>query len=459
MPRGRDQLLLGRQQTRIVRGLLPRLLGDVLAVSLGLVVYHALTGHGIARQIVFALCYVIIAAIIDATHVRAEWNLVEEFVLALKVAIVALALTATVGFLTSERVSRILFVSVTAVLILVRPLAAFGLHRLESTDRSLRTLVLVCSESEYMEMVEAIAARSLGRLRLVAWLPTDIVRPEGWHSERDHYVGDARNLERVCEQLRPWRVVIGSTEVAAEGFTESVAAVNEMGIQVRSFSTVFEEEFGRVPLVSLDVSWFLFDIGPLHRLGYRTARRAVDVAAGLLAGFVFLVLMPLVALVIRMETAGPVFYRQTRSGQSGRQFQLVKFRTMQVDAESSGPQFANAGDPRVTRVGRVLRKSRIDELPQSRSLLRGDMSLIGPRPERPEFVGGFAESLPFYNKRLLMKPGLTGWAQVHEGYSASLEDTRRKLERDLYYLKHQSLGLDIRIMAATVSSIVRLEGR
>jgi lipopolysaccharide/colanic/teichoic acid biosynthesis glycosyltransferase len=138
---------------------------------------------------------------------------------------------------------------------------------------------------------------------------------------------------------------------------------------------------------------------------------------------------------------------------------MVKFRTMSEDAESAGPRFADRRDDRVTRVGRILRRSRIDELPQCINLLRGDMSIIGPRPERPEFVSVFADSIAFYAKRHLIKPGLTGWAQVHEGYGASVEDTQRKLERDLYYLKHQSLGLDLRIAAATMSSILRFAGR
>jgi lipopolysaccharide/colanic/teichoic acid biosynthesis glycosyltransferase len=200
-------------------------------------------------------------------------------------------------------------------------------------------------------------------------------------------------------------------------------------------------------------------MGPLHRFGYRLVRRGVDLAAGALAVIAFALVTPWIAAAVKIAAPGPVFYRQTRTGHRGRTFTMTKFRTMRVDAEAAGPRFAHRRDQRVTRVGRILRLSRIDELPQSISLLRGDMSLIGPRPERPEFVEAFSKTIPFYCKRHLIKPGLTGWAQVHEGYSSCAGDTVRKLERDLYYLKHQSIGLDLRILAATVSSIVRLGGR
>jgi lipopolysaccharide/colanic/teichoic acid biosynthesis glycosyltransferase len=242
-------------------------------------------------------------------------------------------------------------------------------------------------------------------------------------------------------------------------FLETLSEINEMGIQVRSIPRLFEEEFGRVPLASLDTSWFLFDMRSLHRLGYRVTRRGLDMAAGILSLMGFLLVMPLVAAAIKIDSRGPVFFRQTRTGQSGRLFSMTKFRTMKVDAEQSGPVFTCKGDGRVTRVGRILRSTRIDELPQSVNLLRGEMSLIGPRPERPEFVGVFSEEIPFYGKRQLIKPGLTGWAQVHEGYTDSLNGTVRKLERDLYYLKHQSVALDLRIVAATVSAVVKLGGR
>lgn len=216
---------------------------------------------------------------------------------------------------------------------------------------------------------------------------------------------------------------------------------------------------GRVRVAGLDTTWFFFDIDYHHRAGYRVARRLVDIFAGLLVGIVLVFFLPLLALVIRLDSPGPVFFVQTRVGQRGRLFKIFKFRTMVAGAEAGGPRFARVGDERITRVGRVLRRCRIDETPQALNLLRGDMTLIGPRPERPEFVKAFREIIPFYDARTLVKPGITGWAQVHEGYGSSVEDTVRKLERDLYYLRYQSLAVDLRILMATAAGILRFAGR
>ncbi|MGH7068564.1 MAG: exopolysaccharide biosynthesis polyprenyl glycosylphosphotransferase [Acetobacteraceae bacterium] len=191
----------------------------------------------------------------------------------------------------------------------------------------------------------------------------------------------------------------------------------------------------------------------------RLARRIMDITLSVLLLICSLPLAILTAALIKLDSNGPAFYRQERVGLHGRTFQLLKFRSMRADAEiASGPQWANPADPRVTRVGALLRRARIDELPQLWNVLRGDMSMIGPRPERPYFVAQLAAELPCYQDRSLVKPGITGWAQVNYRYGASVEDARIKLAFDLYYVKHRSLLLDLSILAATVRVVLFQEG-
>ena len=169
-------------------------------------------------------------------------------------------------------------------------------------------------------------------------------------------------------------------------------------------------------------------------------------------------LMLVTAVAIRLEGGGPVLFRQIRIGQHGAPFHVLKFRTMRTDAEPNGPVWATVNDPRITRIGALLRRSRIDELPQLLNVLRGDMSLVGPRPERPHFAELLAREIPGYHDRAAVKPGITGWAQVRFRYGSSVEDARRKLEYDLYYLRHRSLLLDLLILALTVRVVLSHQG-
>jgi lipopolysaccharide/colanic/teichoic acid biosynthesis glycosyltransferase len=189
-------------------------------------------------------------------------------------------------------------------------------------------------------------------------------------------------------------------------------------------------------------------------------KRVFDLVVG---AALLLLLTPLfitVAILIKLTSPGPIFFVQDRVGRQKRPFRFIKFRTMVQDAErDTGPRWSGAGDPRVTRVGRILRKLRLDELPNLLSVLRGEMSLVGPRPERPELVRVLARDIPFYRTRLILRPGLTGWAQVNHPYGDSVADAVEKLEYDLYYLKHRSMPFDLRILAGTVGTVLRFEGR
>lgn len=230
----------------------------------------------------------------------------------------------------------------------------------------------------------------------------------------------------------------------------------EYGIVVEVSSSYVERMSLRVPVEQIRDSWLLMEYGfSLNEYRFmRRAKRAIDIG---IAGFLLVATAPLTFIlcsIIRMESAGPAIYRQKRVGLHGKDFTLYKLRSMALDAEKNGAVWAMQNDPRVTRVGRIIRKLRLDELPQLVNVLRGDMSLIGPRPERPEFVDKLEQIIPYFYLRQTVKPGMTGWAQVSYPYGASEEDARIKLEYDLYYIKNMSLFFDLKIMLKTVGVVL-----
>jgi lipopolysaccharide/colanic/teichoic acid biosynthesis glycosyltransferase len=232
------------------------------------------------------------------------------------------------------------------------------------------------------------------------------------------------------------------------------------GVRIVSASDLVERYMGRVPIESVDVHWYLsLPDSDVWKRPYAVARRIFDLLASTVVSLPFLVLLPLIALLIRMDSQGPVFLIQRRIGERGREFDLVKLRTMNVDAESGGAQYASKRDPRVTGVGRFLRATRLDEFPQLLNIVRGDMSFIGPRPERPEFESDLEAKIPHFRSRLLMKPGLTGWAQIKGGYASTIPEITRKLEYDLYYIKNRSFRLDLQIFARTFVTVLGWRGR
>lgn len=231
------------------------------------------------------------------------------------------------------------------------------------------------------------------------------------------------------------------------------------GTTITSYQTFCERETGRIDLDALRPEWFLFSQGFTGGRIQRTVKRLLDIAASIVLLILCLPLLISTALAIRIESQGPVFYRQQRLGFKGTPFMLTKFRSMRTDAERDGvPKWAAENDPRVTTVGAFIRKTRIDEIPQLFNVLKGDMSFVGPRPERPFFVDQLRQCVQYYDERHRVKPGITGWAQVNYPYGASVVDAKRKLEYDLYYIKYQSLFRDILIIMQTVKVILVPKG-
>jgi sugar transferase (PEP-CTERM system associated) len=236
--------------------------------------------------------------------------------------------------------------------------------------------------------------------------------------------------------------------------------VRTAGVHVNEITTFLERETGRVDLRSTNPSWLIFSDGfSSGRRLSSVAKRVFDIAA---SGVLLLLTVPLVmltAMLVKMESKGPAFYRQTRVGLFGQEFDILKLRSMRVDAEVAGTAvWAEKDDPRITRVGRIIRTLRIDELPQVWTVLKGEMSFVGPRPERPTFVAELAQQMPYYAERHMVKPGITGWAQINYPYGASMDDARHKLEYDLYYAKNYTPFLDVVILLQTIRVVLFPEG-
>ncbi len=255
-------------------------------------------------------------------------------------------------------------------------------------------------------------------------------------------------------------VVTVSGQLPAELF-QSLLDCQAAGVSVVPMMTLYEALTGRIPVTYIRSEWLLpGEIrGGQSPWTYRLFVALLDWGFGLLGGLLLLVVGPVVALLVKLDSPGPVFYRQVRLGRGGVPFELLKFRSMVANAEEeSGPQWAAPDDPRVTRVGGFLRVTRLDELPQILNILRGDIHLIGPRPERPEFIADLEQEIPFYRARLAVRPGLTGWAQVKYRYGNTLEDALIKLEYDLYYIKNRSVVLDLSILLKTIGVILFFRG-
>lgn len=266
-------------------------------------------------------------------------------------------------------------------------------------------------------------------------------------------------LEVVAAEHRPTVLVLDRAAQDDDGIVAQAARLHEQGVRVRTLSAFYEGWLGKLPVSELERASLFFDIGELHHAAYGRAKRIVDVPLALLGAVGLALLLPVVAVANRFGNRGPLLYRQVRVGKGGVPFTLLKLRTMVPTAEPEAPgAWTSEHDPRVTTVGRLLRKSHLDELPQVLNILKGDLGVVGPRPEQPHYVAELSDKLPFYRLRHLVRPGLTGWAQVKYGYAGSESDAVQKLQYEFWYLRHQSIRTDLKIIGRTARSVLGGEG-
>jgi sugar transferase (PEP-CTERM system associated) len=268
------------------------------------------------------------------------------------------------------------------------------------------------------------------------------------------------NLADHVELLNASEVVLALEERRNALPLKDLLRIKTTGVHVNDTSTFLERETGRVDLDSVNPSWLIFSDGfSSGRMVSSAFKRVFDIVASLLLLVLTLPIVLITAIAIRFESKGPAFYRQRRVGLYGVGFDVIKLRSMRQDAEVGGQAiWAEKDDPRITRIGRIIRKIRVDELPQCWSVLKGEMSFVGPRPERPQFVEDLEQKLPYYAERHMVKPGITGWAQINYPYGASIEDSRQKLEYDLFYAKNYSPFLDLLILLQTIRVVLFPEG-
>ena len=267
------------------------------------------------------------------------------------------------------------------------------------------------------------------------------------------------DLGRFVENLGASEVVLALEERRNAIPMKDLLRIKTMGVHVNDFSSFMERETGRVDLDSVNPSWLIFSDGfSSGRMISGAAKRMFDILASVILLALTLPIIVFFAALIKLDSRGSAFFRQTRVGLYGQTFPVIKLRSMRSDAEKDGVQWASKDDPRITRVGKFIRKVRIDELPQAWSVLKGHMSFVGPRPEVPQFVNDLEDKLPFYAERHMVKPGITGWAQINYPYGASIEDSRHKLEYDLYYAKNYTPFLDLLILLQTLRVILWPEG-
>jgi sugar transferase (PEP-CTERM system associated) len=315
-------------------------------------------------------------------------------------------------------------------------------------------ILIVGSGNLAVELARGVLNRPDAGYRVVGFVGTDsellgksLINPQ--------VIGMTSELDEIVERENIDRIVVAMGERRGQLPTDKLLRLSLAGrVAIEEGASFYERITGSVSLNMIRPSWLIFSGRGRQARIQALTRDTVHRVLGLLGAVLSLPILLLTAILIRLESPGPVFYKQERVGKNGRPFVLVKFRSMAVDAEKEGPVWASKEDDRTTRIGRIIRKIRVDEIPQFWNILRGEMNFVGPRPERPHFVAQLAQEVPYYEQRHLIRPGLTGWAQINYPYGASIEDARQKLQYDLFYIKNQNLMLDSIILFETIKIIL-----
>lgn len=393
--------------------------------------------------------WVLALLITDGYAFQIPSNRVESGVAVLKALPIAALLAVLAFFLQPYVLTRpvIVYTLIIGALLLIvmrTTLARLLLHE------SLAVRVLLVSDTEPSAEITSTLHAARFEYRVVGRL----IGAAEHKQQSAKFVARVRDLVR---QTGAQELIVSNNELRmVPGMVEECLT---HGVRLVSAGDLVERYTGRAPIESIDVHWYLgLPDNDVWRRPYAVGRRVSDLLLAFVLSLPFLVVLPFLALAIKLNSKGPVFHVQRRVGEGGQEFNLLKLRTMTTDAEAGGAQFAARADPRVTRVGRFLRTTRLDEFPQLLNIVRGDMSFIGPRPERPEFVADLEARIPHFRSRLLIKPGLTGWAQIKGGYASTNDEMTRKLEYDLYYIKNRSLRLDLQILGGTFITVIRRRG-
>ncbi|HYY59601.1 MAG TPA: TIGR03013 family XrtA/PEP-CTERM system glycosyltransferase [Pyrinomonadaceae bacterium] len=408
--------------------------------------------YKIALATTFCLCAFYLYDLYDFVVMHDRRELVLRLIQALGLAWVALALVmyALPQMMIGRGISSITLPLALALMVGWRVTIHWFLGHPHIGER----ILIVGSGASAIEVArEALERRDAG-YRVIGFVDTD---PEmvGRSLINPRVVGLTTELASIVKRDNIDRIVVALGERRGQFPTEQLLDLSLSGnVSIEECASFYERLTGRVHLDMMRPSWLIFSgRGRQNRLNALT-RVAMHRTVALMGAILSLPVAILAAILIKLESRGPVLYKQERVGKNGVPFVLMKFRSMRVDAEKDGPIWAKTDDDRATRVGRIIRKIRVDEIPQFWNILKGEMSFVGPRPERPHFVAQLAQEIPYYEQRHLIAPGLTGWAQIKYPYGSSIEDARQKLQYDLYYIKNQSLALDAAILFETIKTIL-----
>ena len=394
-------------------------------------------------------------------HRAANWNRTVRGVL---IAVLVGAVAYLLIYFFSDAPGRInrRAVAVFVVLVMLLTLLWRWIYiRLYRSQGNLRRVLVVGAGGNGRTLAEIYKTINPAPFNLVAFIDDD---PDkiGKDVEGFRILAGSDKLLRLIDEMNITEVIVSITgEMQGETF-QKLLDVREGGTDIVRMATLYEELLGRVPIHHLESDWVIRSFVDEARSSsfFEFGQRLLDIIGSIVGLAILLVLLPFLAIAIILDSGLPIFYWQERLGKGAREFQIIKFRTMCKDAEKEGqPQMAGENDPRVTRVGNFMRATRLDELPQFWNVLRGEMSIVGPRAERAQWVATFQKDIPFYRARLLVKPGITGWAQINYGYASTVEDTSVKLEYDLYYIKHRSFIMNIVIILRTITTVLSRRGR
>jgi sugar transferase (PEP-CTERM system associated) len=417
--------------------------------------FELITRHGYYKAALVSLFCVVafyLYDLYDFVVMNDRRELVLRLVQALGLAWVALALVfyAVPHLMIGRGVSLIALPMALALMVGWR----ISIHWLTGHPLIGEKILIVGSGEAAKEIAREVLSRPDAGYRIVGFVDNDpalvgvsIVNPR--------VVGLTNDMGQIVRREGVDRIIVGMGERRGQFPTQQLLDLSLSGdVAIEECAAFYERLTGRVNLSMMRPSWLIFS-GRGRRARFEDFLRATfHRGVALVGGIISLPIALVTAVVIKLESPGPALYKQERLGKNGRPFTIMKFRSMRADAEKSGPVWAQDRDDRVTHVGRIIRKIRVDEIPQFWNILKGEMNFVGPRPERPHFVRQLAEEIPFYEQRHLIAPGLTGWAQIKYPYGASVEDARQKLQYDLYYIKNQSLVLDAIILFETVKTIL-----
>jgi sugar transferase (PEP-CTERM system associated) len=410
-----------------------------------------------ALATVFCLASFYLFDLYDFVVMHDRRELVLRLMQALGLAWVALALTfyAVPQVMIGRGVS---FISLPLALLLMVGWR-LGIHWILGHPELGERILIVGSGQFAVEIARETLGRPDAGFRVVGFVDND---PElvGKSLINPKVIGLTSDLRAIVKKENIDRIVVAIGDRRGHFPTQELLRLSLSGdVSIEESASFYERLTGRVLLDMIRPSWLIFSSRGQRARINEFARIIMHRSVALIGALLSLPIAIITAVLIKIDSRGPVFYKQERVGKNGRPFTLIKFRSMRVDAEKDGPVWAKTEDERTTRVGRIIRKIRVDEIPQFWSILRGDMNFVGPRPERPHFVAQLAQEIPFYEQRHLIPPGLTGWAQIKYPYGASIEDARQKLQYDLYYIKNQSLVLDAIILFETIKIIMFGRGR